>query len=70
MKTFKMTASKIAQIVHGQLFGDPNDIITGVSNVNNATINDISFVSDAKYEKFIQTTKAKILLTTKQIRVR
>lgn len=61
-----MTASQIAHIVHGQLFGNPNDIITGISHIDNATINDVSFVSDAKYEKFIPTTKAKILLTIKK----
>ena len=66
MKKFKMTANEIAQIVHGQIFGNPNDFITGISDVENATINDVSFVADMKYEKSISTTKAKILLTTKK----
>lgn len=57
-----MTVEQIAQIVHGEIEGDPSIVITGASSVETAVEGDISFVAHPKYLKYLSSTKASALL--------
>ena len=51
MKNISMTAAQIAEIVKGQIVGDPERTITGVSGIREAKSTDLSFVGNKRYEK-------------------
>jgi len=51
-----------AALTGGILFGDGEDCFSGVAKLEDATSNDISFLYLPQYEKFVPTTKAKVIL--------
>lgn len=58
----KKTLKEIAEIVEGEVLGDGNIIITNVAGITEAKEGDITFVSNPKYFKFIETTKASAII--------
>ena len=62
MKNLTLTAAKIAEIVKGQVVGDPERTITGVSGIREAKVTDLSFVGNKLYEKQLSETAAGIIL--------
>lgn len=50
--------SQLAEMVHGEILGDPDMVISGVADLESAGPEDISFISDAKSVQQIATTKA------------
>ena len=57
-----LTSLEISQILSGELVGDSNIIITGAAGLEYATATDISFISNPKYLKLQQKTKAGLVL--------
>ena len=62
MKNLTLTAAKIAEIVKGQVVGDPERTITGVSGIREAKVTDLSFVGNKRYEQQLSETAAGIIL--------
>ena len=58
----KITASKICDIIKGDLIGDPSVIISSFSNIRNSKKGDITFLSDMRYKKHLQSTKASLII--------
>jgi UDP-3-O-[3-hydroxymyristoyl] glucosamine N-acyltransferase len=58
----KLTLSKIAEMVNGELHGQGNLEITGVSSLQEAEKNHLSFVVDHKYYKFVENSNASAFL--------
>ncbi len=58
------TLGELAQKTNATLQGDADLVITGVGTFSNAKANEIAFVADAKYRKFIPTTKASAVILT------
>ena len=54
----KLTLSEIAIHVDGEVIGDPETIIMGVSEIQNAKSNTISFLGNPLYNKYLVNTKA------------
>ena len=54
----QFTLSEIAKIVNGEVIGDSDLLIEGVSEIQNGIVGTISFVGNPKYKKFLNTTKA------------
>ncbi len=67
MKQISMTAEKIAGIVNGSVCGDPQRVITGISGIKDATIDQLSFVSNKKYEDLLASSAAGIVLVCKDL---
>ncbi len=59
-----MTLAEVAQMVDGQIFGDPSTVITGVSGIKEAKQGDITFVANPKYTSLMNTTKASAIITS------
>ncbi|MDO8581084.1 MAG: UDP-3-O-(3-hydroxymyristoyl)glucosamine N-acyltransferase [Candidatus Omnitrophota bacterium] len=57
------TLSQIAQIVKGEVVGDENLIITGLSGIQEAQSGDLTFIENEKYLPLVQHTKASALIT-------
>ena len=62
MKNLTLNAAKIAEVVKGQIVGDPERTITGVSGIREAKNTDLSFVGNKRYEKQLSETAAGIIL--------
>ena len=67
MKKLTLSAREIAEIVGGELHGSPDRVITSVSGVVDATPEQLSFVGQKRYEKQLETTKAKVLLVCRDL---
>jgi UDP-3-O-[3-hydroxymyristoyl] glucosamine N-acyltransferase len=60
------TLRQIAEIVGGHVIGSDEVVITGIDALGEASEGDISFFSDARYRKALQSTKASALLVSRQ----
>ena len=58
----RLSSLEISKILEGELVGNADIILTGAAGLEQATATDISFVSNPKYLKLQQTTKAGLLL--------
>ena len=60
----KITPSLLASIIGGSVEGDENTEIKGFAKIEEAKPGEISFIANPKYEHFIDTTKASVLLVS------
>ena len=58
----KLTLAKIAELVDGELVGDGSVEINGVGKIEDAQQGQITFISNPKYEKFIETSGASAII--------
>ena len=58
-----LKASKICQIIEGKLYGNPDATISNYATIKNAKKGDITFLSDKRHIKYLQTTKASIIIS-------
>ena len=54
----KLTLSEIAKHVSGEIVGDPNLMISGVSEIQNSRAGTITFLGNPIYNKYLSETKA------------
>lgn len=57
-----MSAAEVAAFLGGTLVGDPNVVVRGVSKIEDAAPGDVSFIANAKYVRYLNTTAAGIVL--------
>lgn len=57
-----MKLSEIASLVHGEIFGDPNLEIRGVSGINEAREGDITFLSGKRHVKDLPCCRASCII--------
>ena len=62
----KLTLSEIAKLVGGQLCGDPEIVITGISGIKEAKEGEITFLANPKYDSLLQATHASAVITSKE----
>ncbi len=53
-----MTVKEFADIVQGEIIGDPAEEITGVSGIKEAKEGDITFIASPEYRKYLKGAKA------------
>ncbi|UCC96083.1 MAG: UDP-3-O-(3-hydroxymyristoyl)glucosamine N-acyltransferase, partial [Candidatus Omnitrophota bacterium] len=63
----KFTLKEIAEIVKGELVGEPNTVITGISGIKEAREGDITFLANPKYASLMYATKASAIITSQEI---
>ena len=63
----KYTLQELADILGGELIGDADIVITGISGIKEARRGDITFLANPKYFPLMKTTKASALITSKEI---
>ena len=64
-KKMKITLSKVAEIVAGEIKGDPAKIVRGAAPFGQATKDDITFAGEMKYLKQIGSSKAGAVIVPK-----
>ena len=62
----KFSLREIADLVDGELIGDPDVVITGISGIKEANAGDITFLANSKYSSLMKTTKASAIITSKE----
>jgi UDP-3-O-[3-hydroxymyristoyl] glucosamine N-acyltransferase len=56
------TAKTIADFLQGELIGDPDAAVSDVSKIEEGKAGTLSFLANPKYEKYIYTTQASVVL--------
>ncbi|MCF7873226.1 MAG: UDP-3-O-(3-hydroxymyristoyl)glucosamine N-acyltransferase [Candidatus Omnitrophica bacterium] len=59
--------SQISEIVGGELSGNPDIIITGISGIKQAKEGDITFLANPKYSSLLNSTGASAVITSRDI---
>lgn len=61
----KITASLIAEYLKGEIVGDPDVEVTSVARIEQGKPGTACFLANPKYEKYLYTTKASVVLINK-----
>ncbi|MGD1018818.1 MAG: UDP-3-O-(3-hydroxymyristoyl)glucosamine N-acyltransferase [Verrucomicrobiia bacterium] len=65
----QLTARDIARMVRGELSGNPDQMVTGLAGMREATPNDISFLASPKYQAAVKATRACVLIVARDLTV-
>jgi UDP-3-O-[3-hydroxymyristoyl] glucosamine N-acyltransferase len=57
-------AKELAEMLGGTLEGDPDIVISGLAKIEEAQSGDVTFMANPKYERFLKTTKASLVLVS------
>lgn len=60
-----ITATQIADVLEGEIVGDPNIIVSSLSKIEEGKEGTISFLSNPKYQHYIYKTDASIVIVNK-----
>ncbi|MBU1726520.1 MAG: UDP-3-O-(3-hydroxymyristoyl)glucosamine N-acyltransferase [Candidatus Omnitrophica bacterium] len=63
------TLKEIAKLIGGEVVGEDNVVITGVSGIKEASSGDITFLANPKYFPLIDKTRAAAIITSKDVTV-
>ncbi|MFY0643259.1 MAG: UDP-3-O-(3-hydroxymyristoyl)glucosamine N-acyltransferase [Bacteroidia bacterium] len=63
------TAQQIADLVQGELIGEADRLITGVSQIEDASASDLCFISNKKYIHHLETTNAGAVIVEDSLEV-
>jgi len=58
----EFSAQQIAELLNGEIIGDPNQTVADMAKIEEGRPNTITFLANPKYEKYIYDTKASIAL--------
>ena len=67
MKNIDFKIKNIAEIFEGKIIGNREIQITGVNDIENAKKGDITFLSNEKYKKYLDSTKASAVIINKKV---
>jgi UDP-3-O-[3-hydroxymyristoyl] glucosamine N-acyltransferase len=56
-------------MVHGELSGDPDQVVTGLAGLREAAPSDVSFLASPKYQAAVKTTRARVLIVARDLSV-
>lgn len=66
-KTPRMTAGEIANAIGGKVVGDAGIVVSGVAGIREAAAGDLTFLANAKYERYLESTKASAVIVSKDV---
>lgn len=59
--------SQISETVGGELSGDPEIVITGISGIKEAGPGDITFLANSRYSSLLDSTEAAAIITSRDV---
>ena len=62
----KWRVADIAGFLEGEIVGDGDTVITGISGITEARDGDLSFIAQPKYAEYLSTTKASALIVSRE----
>ena len=63
----EFTASQIAGFINGEIIGDENALITGVSPIEQGEAGHLSFIGQSRFAHLLDTTKCSVLIVSKSL---
>lgn len=63
----RKTLKEIAQLIDGEVLGDEDAVITGISGIKEAEDGDLTFLANPKYIHLMDTTRAAAVITSREI---
>lgn len=63
------TAKTIADFLQGELLGNPDTVVSEVSKIEEGKAGTLSFLANPKYEKYLYTTQASIVLVNRNLTI-
>ncbi len=63
----EFTASQIAGFINGEIIGDNNALITGVSPIEQGLEGHLSFIGQSRFAHFLETSKCSVLIVSKNL---
>lgn len=66
----KFTAQQIATLVQGEIEGNANATVSSVAKIEESKEGDLCFLANAKYEEYLYTTKASVVLVNKNFQLK
>ncbi len=60
------TLKEIAQLIDGEVVGDGDIVITGISGIREAEAGDLTFLANPRYAPLMDTTKAAAIITSRE----
>src|SRR5208283_3447007 len=67
LSVVRIRVADIAKLVNGEVIGDGNLAVSGFSGIKEAKKNDLTFLSNPKYEPLLLDTQAAAILVPRQI---
>jgi UDP-3-O-[3-hydroxymyristoyl] glucosamine N-acyltransferase len=64
-----LTARDIAQLVGGELIGNPDQTVTGVAGIREAQPGDLAFIASPKYYSALKTTQAAAVIVARDAKI-
>lgn len=61
----KFTANQIAEILNGEIVGDPEAVVSKLSKIEEGEEGSLTFLSNPKYTNFVHSTKASVCIVNK-----
>jgi UDP-3-O-[3-hydroxymyristoyl] glucosamine N-acyltransferase len=65
----QFTAKQIAELINGKIEGDPNIAVSSFGKLEEATQGQLAFLANPKYEDFLYTTNASIIIINDSLEV-
>ena len=65
----QFTAQNIADIIEGKIEGDPGIVVTSFGKLEEAVSGQLSFLANPKYEDFLYSTKASVIIINESLEV-
>jgi len=65
----KVTAKIVADFTKGELIGNPDEVITDVSKIEEGREGTLAFLANPKYEKYLYSTEASVVLINKEFQI-
>lgn len=66
----QFTAAQIAGLIHGRLEGNPEAAVSSVAKIEDAAQGDLSFVANPKYEDYLYSSQASVLIVNESLELR
>ena len=64
-----LTSKAIAEFLQGELVGNPDVVISDVSKIEDGKEGTLSFLANPKYEKYLYTTQASVVLVNRSLSI-
>lgn len=65
----EFTAKVIAQYLKGDIEGNPDETVTNISRIEEGKKGTLAFLANTKYEKYLYTTEASIVLVNRNLKL-
>src|SRR6476620_6877198 len=65
----QFTAQQIATMIQGKLEGNPDAAVSDVAKIEDAREGALSFIANPKYEEYIYTSKASIVIVNESFEI-